>query len=114
MGVSIQQMNENNMVLVRGHLDVSDCHKLEQAMSSFKLTPNKSVWVDCEHLDDVSTEVLRWLLFIAGKAKANKIDLVFYQLNPLLKLKIKDAGLDSVLQIVPTIADAYYHSRHKD
>lgn len=101
------------LVLAKGRIDAAGSCTLEQVVRVAGLSRDKNVWVDCEAVTSISTEALRAVLSLSGRAEKEGVALVFYQLSPALKNTLQEAGLDRVLHIVPGIADAYRYCRQK-
>ncbi|GAB3528172.1 hypothetical protein GCM10027443_05740 [Pontibacter brevis] len=114
MAVYVQHMKYCSLVMAKGCVDTEDCTLLEHVMRCASLSKNKTVWVDCESISSLPTKSLRMLLSLCSKAESNGVTLLFYQFNPKINRIIEKAGLNSVLNILPTMADAYAYCRKKD
>lgn len=114
MSVYVQHMKYCSLVMAKGNVDTKDCSVLEHVMRCAALSKNKTVWVDCESISSLPTTSLRMLLSLCSKAEASGVLLLFYHFNPKINRIIEKAGLDSVLNILPTMADAYAYCRKKD
>lgn len=114
MAVFVQHMKYCSLVMAKGSVNPEDCSLLEHVMRCAALSKNKTVWVDCESISSLPTKSLRMLLSLCSKAEASGVLLLFYQFNPKMNKIIEKAGLDSVLNILPTMADAYAYCRKKD
>ncbi len=113
MAVFVQHMKYCSLVMAKGCVNTDDCNMLEQVMRCAALSKNKTVWVDCESISSLPTKSLRMLLSLCSKAKSSGVELLFYQFNPKIHRVIEKAGLNSVLNILPTMADAYAYCRKK-
>lgn len=114
MAVFVQHMKYCSLVLAKGCVDTEDCSMLEQVMRCAALSKNKTVWVDCESISALPTKSLRMLLSLCSKAESSGVLLLFYQFNPKMNQIIERAGLNSVLNILPSMADAYSYCRQKN
>jgi anti-anti-sigma factor len=112
--VVAQRMKGYCLVSARGHLDAAGMGTLEQVVRITGLSRDRNVWVDCGAVTSISTEALRAVLALSGRAEKEGIALVFYQLSPALGSALQEAGLESVLRIVPGIADAYRYCRQNN
>ncbi|WP_189564825.1 STAS domain-containing protein [Pontibacter akesuensis] len=99
-------MGDYSLVVADGHVDAADCQALGKAINQAGLSLHGNVWVDCERVASISTEALRAVLSLSSTADKTGVALVFYQLSPALKEVMRDSRLDSVLHIVPSIAEA--------
>jgi anti-anti-sigma factor len=102
------------LVSAKGRIDGAGSCILEQVVRIAGLSRDKNVWVDCGAVTSISTEALRAVLSLSGRAEKEGVALIFYQLSPALKSILQEAGMDRVLHIVPGIADAYRYCRQKD
>lgn len=106
MAIAVEHMDECTLVLMKGGIKASDCLLLENVLELASLSTHKNMWVDCGHIASVSTQALRIILSLSTKAGAEGVNLVLYQMPPNLRKKMKESRLDTVLHIVPSIADA--------
>jgi len=98
-------------VEAKGELSADTYRQMMQILDDAITAKIRNVWIDCEQVTAVSTQVLRMMLQHSSKADAAHINLVFYQISPQLQLAFNNSGLDGVLRIVPTIKEAYQYSR---
>ena len=108
--VVAQSMRGYCLVSARGHID---SRILEQLVGMSVQSGDRNVWVDCRAVTSITTEALRSVLSLSGRAEKEGVCLVFYQLSPALKSVLQEAGLDRVLCIMPGIAAVYRHYRRK-
>jgi anti-anti-sigma factor len=112
--VVAQRMRGYCLVSAKGHIDAADSRILEQLVRMSVQSGDKNVWVDCRAVTSITTEALRCVLSLSGKAEKEGVCLVFYQLSPALKSVLQEAGLDKVLCIMPGIAATYRHCRRNE
>lgn len=113
MAIAVQQMKECSLVLMKGNLEASDCALLETVLQIASLSRSRNVWVDCESLASLSTEMLRRILFLSGKAESLGVNLLFYQMTLPVKKAMRESRLDSVLHIVPSITEASLYCKNR-
>ena len=111
MAVAVHQVQDCYFITASGCLDTSDCLQLKQAIAAARAAGINKVLVDCERLTAVTTEALRMVLSQTSTAEVAGINLLFYRVPPNIQQIIDKTGLNSVLQIVTGLQEAYLYCK---
>lgn len=106
MTIAVEHMKECILVLMKGEVKASDCSLLENVLELASVSTHKNVWVDCGHVASVSTQALRIILALSSRARSVGVNLVLCQMAPSMEKVMRESRLDTVLHIVPSIAEA--------
>ncbi|WP_162052211.1 STAS domain-containing protein [Pontibacter pamirensis] len=106
MAIVVEHKGEYSLVLMKGSIEASDCFLLDNVLELTSLSAHKNMWIDFGDVAAVSTQALRIILALSTKAKSSGVNLVLYQMTASMRKTMKESRLDTVLLIVPSIADA--------
>ena len=112
MSVSIQEIPESIVITCNGELNQDAVARFDEAISRARATAHQNIWVDCHGITSVSTAAMRAILSYLGTMDELGLRLVLFNLQPAVQQKLEQAGLTSVLKILPGIREAYLLYKH--
>ncbi|MBN7814056.1 STAS domain-containing protein [Algoriphagus pacificus] len=94
-----QQENSSYILVLKGEIDASNSVMLDQAMQDLIATGTKSILVDCEGLEYISSAGLGVFMSYLEDFQEQEIDLKIYALSTRVFEVFKILGLDQLISI---------------
>ncbi len=103
----IQSFKENHLeVSIVGELDASSAIQMDEVMNEALEKKNFQIIIDCAGLDYISSAGLGVFVSYIEDIKSHEGNMVFYNLSDKVLNVFQILGLDQLVSIVPTQADA--------
>ena len=100
------KQNEISIFKLNGRLDSNTSPGLEQKLATAMDSGTKSMVLDFENLDYISSAGLRIILKTTKDLKRNEGHIILCAMQDYVKEVFEIAGFDSFLPIVPSLDDA--------
>ncbi len=102
MEIKVDEKQDVLVVSVEGRLDAMTASKLENAISGYIDSIKKTIILDLNNLEYISSAGLRIVLLSAKKLKANKLELLISGLKDSVKDVFELSGFYSMFKIFET------------
>ncbi len=106
MQIDINDQSNALIVSVAGKMDAITAPKLEKAISKDVEGAEKSIILNFENLNYISSAGLKVVLYSAKQLKINQQDLLISGLNGAVKNIFELSGFSSIFKIFKTVEDA--------
>ena len=97
INITIQELEKENEVVLKGELDTAAAEEVEQ-----KLRPlyGKDVVIDCTELEYIASSGLRILINILKAANSNNCKVILRHVNDGIRTVLHITGVDGLFEII--------------
>src|SRR6478609_3092638 len=106
MNISIGKEEEIYLISIEGDLDASSCINLDKTISEAVSRGEKKIMVDCSRLSYISSAGLGVFMSYLQDFQANNVSMVLFGLSDKVKNVFQILGLDQLLKIYNSKAEA--------
>jgi anti-sigma B factor antagonist len=107
ISIETQKENGHDLLILRGEVDASNSVMLDQAIQKLLDDGSKSILVDGEGLEYISSAGLGVFMSYLEDLQERDIDLKIYSLTPRVYEVFKILGLDQLIPILPDKNSAF-------
>lgn len=107
ISIETQKENGHDLLILRGEVDASNSVMLDQAIQKLLDDGSKSILVDGEGLEYISSAGLGVFMSYLEDLQERDIDLKIYSLTPRVYEVFKILGLDQLIPIFPDKNSAF-------